>query len=84
MPQAGEGMPILMETTVLNETDRTVFPVVTLNAGMADLKIDRQEGINTLLVKCQGGTVANWFTCYISDPGDLDFAPTPEKLKLSK
>jgi hypothetical protein len=44
-------------------------------------KIKLHKGINTLLVKCQGGTVANWFTCYISDPGDLKFAPTKEKLE---
>lgn len=29
------------------------------------------KGINTLLIKSHGGTVANWFTCWISDPGDL-------------
>ena len=30
-----------------------------------------RKGENTLLVKCHPGTAACWFTCWISDPGDL-------------
>ncbi|HEY3376427.1 MAG TPA: hypothetical protein VGL77_02945 [Armatimonadota bacterium] len=40
-------------------------------------KCHLKKGVNTLLVKSHGGTVANWFTCYISDPGDLTIAPKP-------
>ncbi|HEY3415845.1 MAG TPA: hypothetical protein VGM23_03080, partial [Armatimonadota bacterium] len=40
-------------------------------------KVHLQKGSNILLVKSHGGTVANWFTCYISDPGDLRIAVTP-------
>jgi hypothetical protein len=36
-----------------------------------------KKGVNTLLVKTHGGSVANWFTCYISDPGDLTITPRP-------
>lgn len=43
-------------------------------------KIRLKKGVNTLLVKSQGGTVANFFTCYISDPGDLKFAHRREDL----
>lgn len=40
-------------------------------------RVKLRKGTNTLLVKSQGGTVANWFTCYLSDPGDLVIsAPT--------
>jgi len=35
-------------------------------------KVRLKKGVNILLVKSHGGTVANWFTCYISDPGDLE------------
>ncbi|MFA6292972.1 MAG: hypothetical protein WC637_14390, partial [Victivallales bacterium] len=34
-------------------------------------KAHLKKGRNVLMVKSHGGTVANWFTCYISDPGDL-------------
>jgi hypothetical protein len=34
-----------------------------------------KKGVNVLLVKSHGGSVANWFTCYVSDPGDLQVAP---------
>lgn len=37
-----------------------------------------KKGSNTLLVKNHGGSVANWFTGYISDPGDLKIGPKPE------
>lgn len=30
-----------------------------------------RQGRNVLLVKCHPGSNANWFTCYLSDPGDL-------------
>ncbi|MGC4005073.1 MAG: hypothetical protein QM811_18955 [Pirellulales bacterium] len=30
-----------------------------------------KKGKNILLVKCHPGTAACWFTCWISDPGDL-------------
>ncbi len=38
-------------------------------------KVHLKKGVNTLLVKSHGGTVANWFTCYLSDPGDLVIGP---------
>ncbi len=34
-------------------------------------KIRLRKGRNTLLVKCHPGSCANWFTCFINDPGDL-------------
>jgi hypothetical protein len=40
-------------------------------------KCHLKQGVNVLLVKAHGGTVADWFTCYISDPGDLKVAPKP-------
>jgi hypothetical protein len=40
-------------------------------------RVTLRKGKNTLLVKGHGGTVANWFTCRITDPGDLGFSPTP-------
>jgi len=38
-------------------------------------RIRLRSGRNILLVKCQGGTAASWFTCYINDPGDLRIYP---------
>jgi hypothetical protein len=40
-------------------------------------KVHLKKGMNTLLVKSHGGTVANWFTCQISDPGDLNITAKP-------
>lgn len=34
-------------------------------------RIHLRQGRNLLLVKSHGGTVANWFTAWVSDPGDL-------------
>jgi hypothetical protein len=39
--------------------------------------ITLKKGRNLLLVKSHGGTVANWFTCWISNPGDLKFSNKP-------
>jgi alpha-L-fucosidase len=38
-------------------------------------KMKLKEGANVLLVKCHPGARANWFTCRISDPGDLLVEP---------
>ena len=40
-------------------------------------KCHLKQGVNVLLVKAHGGTVADWFTCYVSDPGDLKVAARP-------
>ncbi len=39
------------------------------------------KGINTLLVKCHGGSDSSCFIAYIEDPGDLEIAHKPELLK---
>ena len=36
-------------------------------------RIRLQKGENILLVKGHPGSMANWFSCFISDPGDLRF-----------
>ncbi|MFZ2653669.1 MAG: hypothetical protein WAX69_02020 [Victivallales bacterium] len=38
-----------------------------------------KKGENVLLVKNQGGSAWNWFTCFISDTGDLEIKALPEK-----
>jgi hypothetical protein len=38
-------------------------------------KMHLKQGRNVLLVKCHPGNRANWFTCRISDPGDLQVLP---------
>ena len=42
-------------------------------------RVHLKKGVNILLVKSHGGTVANWFTCYISDLGDLNISPLDKK-----
>lgn len=39
--------------------------------------ITLKKGVNILLVKNQGGSIANWFTAFITDPADLTFSPKP-------
>lgn len=41
------------------------------------VKVRLKKGENTLLVKNQGGNMMCWFTAFISDPGNLQFSPTP-------
>jgi len=36
-----------------------------------------KKGLNTLLVKCQGGSGNNYFTAAITDPGDLKISSSP-------
>ncbi|HEY3329827.1 MAG TPA: hypothetical protein VGK19_07395 [Capsulimonadaceae bacterium] len=36
-----------------------------------------KKGVNTLLVKCHGGSAGNYFIAAISDPGDLSVSPKP-------
>ncbi|HEY3415743.1 MAG TPA: hypothetical protein VGM23_02555, partial [Armatimonadota bacterium] len=38
-------------------------------------RMQLRAGENELLVKCHQGSVACWFTCFISDPGDLAIKP---------
>ena len=45
------------------------------------VKVRLKEGVNALLVKNHGGHMNCWFTCFITDPGDLTFAPTPDSLE---
>ncbi len=44
-------------------------------------KMKLKKGSNTLLVKCHPGTAACWFTCWISDPGDLKISSDFSKIK---
>lgn len=39
--------------------------------------IELAAGENSLLVKCHRGSNACWFTCYLSDPGDLAHGQAP-------
>ncbi|MGE9294695.1 MAG: hypothetical protein ACQKBV_00190, partial [Puniceicoccales bacterium] len=40
-------------------------------------RIQLKKGENRLMVKNQGGNAWCWFTCYVTDPGDLEFSPVP-------
>jgi len=40
-----------------------------------------KKGINTLLVKCHGGSFSSCFALYIQDPGDLKVAHKPQLLE---
>ena len=42
-------------------------------------RVQLKKGANTLLVKCHGGSSYEWFTCFVSDPGDLTFSAKPPK-----
>lgn len=39
------------------------------------VKVRLKKGVNTLLVKVNGGTMSTSFCCWISDPGDLKISP---------
>jgi hypothetical protein len=41
------------------------------------VKVLLKKGENRLLVKNQGGSMQSWFSCYITDPGDLTISATP-------
>ena len=38
-------------------------------------RVRLNQGTNVLLIKCHPGSCANWFTCRVSDPGDLVIDP---------
>lgn len=43
-----------------------------------------RPGANTLLVKCHPGSTANWFTCFINDPGDMKISPLVEEIGVNQ
>lgn len=43
------------------------------------VKVLLKQGENRLLVKNQGGSMQSWFSCYITEPGDLAISATPAK-----
>ncbi|HEY3379660.1 MAG TPA: hypothetical protein VGL77_19465, partial [Armatimonadota bacterium] len=61
--------------SALNEKDKAAMGCQYNRWKPIPTMIHLQKGINTLLVKNQGGSAWNWFTCYISDQPDLTFSP---------